>query len=184
MIAHRVAATMIVVVLSLSLLAAGCESKRQTGALAGAGAGALVGALVTGGGTGSKIGGALIGAGIGALGGYVIGNEMDRKDAQSRQVREDELRPLAGTSWKLVKITPKPVDRIRSMTSTYHNDGSVVTSTVYADGRTETETEKYRIVGSTIIFSKPDYVVNARYALQGNKLTLDTGDSTVVFERI
>jgi hypothetical protein len=180
----KAAAALLVTVLSCALLAAGCESKRQTGALTGAGAGALVGALVTGGGAGSKIGGALIGAGIGALGGYVIGNEMDRKDAQSRQVREDELRPLAGTSWKLVKITPKPVNKIKSMTSTYHNNGSVVTNTVYADGRTETETEKYRIVGSTIIFSKPDYVVNARYALQGNKLTLDTGESTVLFERI
>ena len=58
----------------------GCETKKQSGALAGAGVGALVGQLA-GGSTQATLIGAAVGTGVG----YVIGNEMDKKDAKSRQ---------------------------------------------------------------------------------------------------
>jgi uncharacterized protein YcfJ len=66
---------LIVATLSLGLVfVAGCESDAQTGALIGTAIGA---------GAGQAIGGdteaTLIGAGAGAVGGYIIGNESDKK---------------------------------------------------------------------------------------------------------
>ena len=67
--------TLCVVAVSLGLVfVAGCESDAQTGALIG---------TVIGAGAGQAIGGdteaTLIGAGVGAVGGYIIGNESDKK---------------------------------------------------------------------------------------------------------
>src|SRR5690606_22276282 len=59
-----------------AVLAVGCATQRETGAVGGAAAGGLVGAAV-GGETG-----ALVGAALGGLGGYAIGREMDRRDQQ------------------------------------------------------------------------------------------------------
>ena len=66
---------LIVVAVGLGLVfVAGCESDAQTGALIG---------TVIGAGAGQAIGGdteaTLIGAGAGAVGGYIIGNESDKK---------------------------------------------------------------------------------------------------------
>ncbi len=64
---------------SLALIVVSCETKTQTGALAGAGAGALAGGLL-GGGTGAVIGGA-----VGAAGGALIGAALDAQDRQNMQ---------------------------------------------------------------------------------------------------
>ena len=65
--------TLCVVAVGL-VFVAGCESDAQTGALIG---------TVIGAGAGLAIGGdteaTLIGAGAGAVGGYIIGNESDKK---------------------------------------------------------------------------------------------------------
>jgi len=66
---------LIVAAVGLGLVfVAGCESDAQTGALIG---------TVIGAGAGQVIGGdteaTLIGAGAGAVGGYIIGNEQDKK---------------------------------------------------------------------------------------------------------
>ncbi len=58
-------------------VAVGCETKAQTGGLGGAAVGAAAGAGIDHNNRGR---GALIGAGIGAVGGYIIGNEMDKAD--------------------------------------------------------------------------------------------------------
>ena len=91
--------------ISLALLiGSGCETKKQSGALAGAGVGALVGQLA-GGSTQATLIGAAVGTGVG----YVIGNEMDKKDAKSRQtVKAEETVPLANTTWQVTSIVPMP----------------------------------------------------------------------------
>jgi len=67
------------VMLILSVLAVyGCENDAKTGALIGTAVGAGVGQAI-GGDTKST----LIGAGVGAAGGYIIGNEQDKKKSQS-----------------------------------------------------------------------------------------------------
>jgi hypothetical protein len=68
---------------------AGCESKAQTGAVVGGVGGAGIGALA--GGSHHAGEGALIGAAIGTVGGYIVGNEGDKKDTrQQMQSIHDE----------------------------------------------------------------------------------------------
>ena len=55
-------------------------SKRAKGVAIGAGTGAAAGAIINGRNRGV---GAVIGAVVGAAGGYIIGNEMDRKDGRN-----------------------------------------------------------------------------------------------------
>jgi outer membrane lipoprotein SlyB len=64
---------------SLALICAGCETKTQSGALGGAGVGALAGGLM-GGGTGALIGGA-----VGAAGGAAIGASLDAQDRKNME---------------------------------------------------------------------------------------------------
>jgi len=69
---------------AMGISSVGCESKAQTGALVGAGGGALLGGAI-GSLSHSRAGaGAAIGAGAGAIGGYLVGNEMDKKDKKNR----------------------------------------------------------------------------------------------------
>lgn len=75
-----------VVVVSLGLaLVTGCESDAQTGALIGTAAGAGIGQAI-----GHDTESTLIGAGVGAAGGYMIGNEQDKKKARAETKAEME----------------------------------------------------------------------------------------------
>jgi hypothetical protein len=67
----------IVVSLGLAFLV-GCESDAQTGALIGTAAGAGVGQAI-----GRDTKSTLIGAGVGAAGGYMVGNEQDKKKTKT-----------------------------------------------------------------------------------------------------
>ena len=66
--------------LSGVLIAAGCATKGQTGALLGGAAGAGLGQAF-GGDTGSTVAGGALGAGVG----YIAGNEMDKADAAAER---------------------------------------------------------------------------------------------------
>jgi uncharacterized protein YcfJ len=74
---RRIIITLMVVVVSVSFLfVTGCENNAQTGAAVGGLGGAAIGALAGGHHRGE---GALIGAAVGAGGGYMVGNEADKK---------------------------------------------------------------------------------------------------------
>jgi hypothetical protein len=173
----------VVALCSALLFCAGCETKAQTGALSGAGVGAMVGGLANMHGSWGAT--ALIGAGVGAGLGYLIGNEADKKDAQQRQgAQEGEIRPLAGTTWQVTSIVPKPPKPFKSMISSFRQDGTVLTTVTHKDGTVETATENYRIVGSTLIINKPDYVINSKFRMDGDTLILDNGSSSIVMQRV
>ncbi len=170
-------------ILVAASLGGGCATQGQTGALAGAGAGALIGGLANMHGSWGAT--ALIGAGVGAGVGYLIGNEKDKREAQQRQaVGEEDLRPLAGTTWKVIEITPKQEKIYKSIVSHFRSDGIVVTTKTDMEGKAESVHEKYRISGSTLIIYKPDYVENAQFAIEGGKLIIDYGNGSVVMQRI
>lgn len=78
--------------LLLCILAGGCETNAQTGALAGGVGGAAVGAGI-GSLSHARAGeGALIGGAVGALGGYLIGNEMDKAQQRERDRYQQSVR--------------------------------------------------------------------------------------------
>ncbi len=162
---------------------AGCATNAQTGALTGAGAGALIGGLANM--HGSWGASAVLGAGIGAGVGYLIGNEQDKRNASRRSVpTAEELRPLAGTRWKVVSVTPPPETSLKSIVSHFRDDGTVVTTKTGWDGQVSRMTERYRIVGSTLILSHPDYVENADFRLRGDELIIDYGNGSSTLERV
>lgn len=171
-------------VVTLTLLfGAGCATSGQTGALTGAGAGALIGGLANMHGSWGAT--ALIGAGVGAGVGYLIGNEKDKKDAARRQAAtEEELQPLAGTTWQVISINPKPKKEYKSVVAHFRPDGSVVTTKTDMDGQVVTTSEGYRIVGSTLIINRPDYVENTTFRIDGDKLIIDYGNGSAVLQRI
>ena len=171
-----------IVCLALTL-GAGCATQGQTGAATGAGVGALIGGLANMHGSWGAT--ALLGAGIGAGIGYLIGNEQDKKDASKRQVAtQEETRPLAGTTWQVIKIVPRQEKSYKSIVSHFRHDGFVVTTKTNMDGRTEKTTERYRIVGSTLILNQPDYVENAKFKIEGDKLFIDYGNGSSVLQRV
>ena len=61
----------------------GCQTKRQTGALAGAGIGAMAGQLI-----GGDTKATMMGAAVGAGAGYLIGNAQDKKAAKTHDVSQ------------------------------------------------------------------------------------------------
>ena len=173
---------MLGMVLTLSL-SAGCATKGQTGALAGAGAGAAIGGLANMHGSWGAT--ALIGAGLGAGIGYLIGNEEDKKDATRRQAANaDELKPLSGTIWQVINIVPAPKQAYKSIISNFRPDGIVVTTKTNMDGKVESDSEQYRIVGSTLIINKPGYVENTTFKIEGDRLFIDYGNGSTTLQRI
>jgi hypothetical protein len=75
---------LILVLAVVGIIAVGCETQAQSGALIGSGVGAGVGALA---GRGSAEG-TLIGAAVGGGAGYIVGNEGDKKQQQQQMQQQ------------------------------------------------------------------------------------------------
>lgn len=170
----------VIVVCFLFVANSGCATKKQTGALAGAGVGALIGQAI-----GSNTAGTLIGAGVGTGVGYLIGNEMDKKDAKSREaVTAQETAPLANTTWQLVSIVPDPKKNVKALVIHFKPDGTAVTTRTFNDDSVKTATERYRVVGQTLILNQDDYVINARFTINGNQMIANTDKYSIVLRRV
>jgi len=172
----------------LVALVSGCATKAQTGALAGSGVGALAGQLI-GGDTTSTLIGTAVGTGIG----YIIGNEMDKKKAKEMNQRSkstnynhNEVGPLGGTKWKVLDVAPK--DRLPKKFTTktleFGPNGHLTTRTTYPDGTSDVAKENYRVVDDTIIVNKPGYLVNAKYSIQGDDMTMDVKGFRAILKRM
>jgi hypothetical protein len=178
---HVKGAWCILLVLTV-FVSAGCESMNQAqkGAAGGAAIGALAGQII-----GGNTAGTLIGAGVGVGVGYLIGNEMDKKDAKKQQaIKPEETQPLVNTAWQVLSINPKPKKPFNSMVVRFDTNGTAITTMVFPGGKTETRTERYRIVGDTLILNHNDYLINARYQIDGNRMYLQDGKFTAVLQRV
>jgi hypothetical protein len=162
------------------LFCPGCATKKQSWALGGAGVGALIG-QAAGGSTEATLIGAAVGTGVG----YLIGNEKDKKEAKSRQaVLEQETKPLANTTWQVTSIVPKPEKPVKSLVAHFKPDGIVVSTRTFEDGHVETANERYRIVGDTLIINQDNYVINARFKINGNQMIANTEKHSIILTRV
>lgn len=162
---------------ALLLPAGGCQTRGQTGGLAGIGIGALAGQAI-----GGNTEATLIGAAIGAGAGYIIGNEQDKKAAKEYDLSQPTA--LTGTKWKVISLVMEDKPEFDTMTVEFRPDGKVVT-TRYESGGTMTITEeRYRIVGKTLIINKTDYLINAKYRIDGNEMIVDCEKFRAVLQRI
>jgi hypothetical protein len=173
---------LVCIILTISLcvplvLIGGCESRAQTGGLAGAGIGALAGQAI-----GGSTSATLIGAGIGAGAGYIIGNEQDKKAAKTYDMNKST--PLTGTKWKIIRLVDPEAPEYTAIFAEFKSNGELVT-TIHEPGGTQTVTEeRYRIVGDTLIINKPGYIINAKYKVSGKQLTIDCLEFHAVLQRI
>ena len=161
------------------------SSGKKKGMLWGAGLGAVAGGVI--GGHGSD---ALIGAAVGTGIGYVIGNESDKKKAQEMSAQSpsgkhsSDTEPFAGTTWKLQDWSPKSgKETFKSKTFSFGKDGWLTTHTTNKDGRKTTDRENYRVVGDTLIVNKGDYLLNFKYTISGDQLTVDSEKLRVLLKR-
>ena len=153
----------------------GCATSGKTGALIGAGIGALAGQAI-----GQDTEGTLIGAAVGTGIGYIIGNEKDKKhakelseQARSHQYTHTEVGPLGGTRWQLASLAPR--DRVPPYASKiieFRPYGRVITTTTNRHGIVEVVDERYRVVDDTLIVNKPGYIINARFGVSGDELSI------------
>ena len=165
------------VIVILLIASSGCESSAQTGTALGAGIGALAGQAI-----GGDTGATLIGAGVGAGVGYIIGNEKDKKAAQTHDYTQST--PLTGMKYKLFHITMSNQPEYEWVTVEFRPDGKIVT-TRYEPGGTKTITEeRYRVVGKTLIVHKTDYIINAEFQTYGNELVITCERFRAVLQRI
>ena len=105
----RVAASLVLIAV-VTGTQVGCETKAQTGALIGGAGGAGIGAAI-GSGSANAGKGALIGGAVGTVGGYIVGNEMDKKDAREREAsyRSPNYGYPTATASKVAKVTVSDV---------------------------------------------------------------------------
>ncbi len=168
---------LIVYVCATIITVGGCQTRTQTGTLAGAGVGALIGQAV-----GGNTGATLIGAAVGAGAGYLIGNSQDKKAAKQHDMSQPT--PLTGTSWKVVSLVKKDMPEYESIIVEFKPNGEVVTTRHEPGGTMTVTEERYRIVGNTLIINKPGYIINATYQVQGNQLTINCEQFRAVLERV
>lgn len=197
---------LIIILICISLVAVGCmTTKAQKGAGIGAAGGSLAG-LAIGSLTGSAGAGAAIGAVAGTALGYVVGNEMDKEDAKAQAAREKtalskaqitsdpktayhekKSDPLVGTSWRVVSMkSPKSYPAYSDMVVTFQTNTQVTTLTVLKNGTTTTDSDPYRIVDDTMILtdSETNKMINAKYSIEGNRMTITSEVWNIVMDKI
>lgn len=167
--------TMCICTLAFSI--GGCETRSQTGTLAGAGIGALIGQAI-GGDTKATLIGTAIGAGVG----HIIGNKQDKKAAKEY----DLLQPtaLTGTKWKVMSLIMQDKPEFTSMFVEFRPDGKIITTRYEPGGTMIITEERYRIVGDNLIINKRDYLINATYQITGSRMIVDCLRFRAVLNRI
>lgn len=181
-------AMLLALALATSFGVVGCATKGQTGALAGSGLGALIGQAI-----GRNTAGTLIGAGVGTGLGYIIGNEMDKADAKKREeqmaAKTSAKTPapaprtglLGGTKWRAIEVVPPPTPPQKSYTIKFGKDGWLHSREVYTDGTVKNDKERYRVENDMLIINRPGYLVNAKYKLTDDTLTVSHDGVKAVF---
>ncbi len=179
--AHSVRRLM-VMILPMIVITAGCATKGRTGAAIGGGLGAIIGQAV-----GRDTEATLIGAAVGTGIGYIIGNEVDKKEAKEMADRGSpapDTSPLSGTTWRVVSlVADKPMPYV-SITVEFRPDGRVITTKTEAGGIVTRHNERYRVVGNTLIVNKPGYLINAQYRIDGRELIVDAKHIRAVLKRL
>ena len=181
----RAKSFIVIIVLLGAIFTSGCRTRAQSGALVGSGIGALAGAAI-----GGDTEAALIGTAVGSGLGYIIGNEQDKKHAKEINRSQDAKTPthnevgaLGGSRWKLVSLNPRDAaPPYVSKIVDFKPNGRIITTTTKPDGKVEVFDESYRVAGNTLIINKPGYIINARFDLFGDQLTISAEKFSAVLK--
>lgn len=97
----------------------------------------------------------------------------------------DPAEALYGDYWAVKSISPK--DRVPPFFSKlvfFLPDGRLQTLTTSPEGHVTLSEESFSTVDDTLVVKKPDYVIQARYKMEGDQLILSAEDFSVVLERV
>lgn len=145
--------------------------------------------------------GALIGGGVG-----LMADSAENKKIQQQQ-KERELaileksritanentvakpknnNSLTGSTWRVISLVDdeKKTSEFSSMILSFQTNTRATTLILWADGKSETYSERYSIVGDALIFTGKDYVTNAKYTINGNQMIFITPTIRVVLEEV
>ena len=195
----------VMLVIGLCLVLAGCgTTQAQKSGSGGAALGALAGGII-----GGSWADAAVGAAVGGGLGYIAGNEKDKKIAQQEteavrtaqaqaQVTSDpataykppKQNKFAGSTWRVLSlVADDPYPEYSSMVVTFTTNTKLTTLTVLKNGETHTSVESYRVVDDVMIISGKDekgkdYVINAKYSVEGKQMLLVAPDMRIVMEEV
>ena len=178
----------------VSITACGSTNTSQ-----GASTGAVVGGLV--GGWEGMATGALIGGGVGLM----ADSAEDKKIKQQQKEKElaileksritaDEKttaqpvnnNKLTGSTWRVVSLVDEEnkTGEFSSIILSFQTNTRATTLILWADGKSETYSERYSVVGDALIFTGKDYVTNSKYSINGNQMVLVTQTFRCVLEEV
>lgn len=191
----------IVSCLVLGHLATSQELQPKTkSTLKGAGIGALLGQAI-----GKDTESTLIGGALGAGVGHVVGDRKEKKAAQAQETAQpapaaapepkteeekdvqppDPAEPLYDSFWQVRSISPKErVTPFFSKLVLFLRDGYVQTVTTSPEGRVTLSEETFNVVDDTLVVNKPDYIMQARFKVDGDQLILSADDFSAVLQRL
>jgi len=165
----------------------------------GASTGAIVGGLV--GGWEGMATGALIGGGVGLM----ADSAEDKKIQQQQKEKElaileksritadaktaaqpENNNKLTGSTWRVVSLVDEEnkTGEFSSIILSFQTNTRATTLILWADGKSETYSERYSVVGDALIFTGKDYVTNSKYTINGKQMVLVTQTFRCVLEEV
>ena len=190
---------MLLTCLTFALAAGGSTGCGSTGTSKGASTGALVGGLA--GGWGGAAAGALIGGGVG----YASDSAEAQKMEQERKARETaaleraaitsnpdtayrpaNTNPLTGSTWRVISFVDetRSTPEFKSLVITFQTNSRATTLILWANGKTETYSETYTVVGDALVFRGKDYVTSTRFNVANNQMVVVGPTMRVVLEEV
>ena len=165
----------------------------------GASGGAIVGGLV--GGWEGMATGALIGGGVGLMADSAEDKKIrqQQKDQelaileQSRITADEKTaaqpennNKLTGSTWRVVSLVEEDntTGDFSSIVLSFQTNTRATTLILWADGKSETYSERYTVVDDALIFTGKDYVTNSKFAINGNQMVLVTQTFRCVLEEV
>jgi hypothetical protein len=108
----------------------------------------------------------------------------EMKNRGESPVSPEDFKPLGNTTWLVTSINPKPSRPFASMILKFRPDGKLVETTIYEGSSEQNETFSYEVIGSTLLIKKPKGEVNARFKVEGGLLVINTGDTSILLQKI
>jgi hypothetical protein len=97
----------------------------------------------------------------------------------------DDSNPLSDTKWQVLGMTPKPPKAYTSIYMNFKSNGDFEEITTFPDGSVKRENSFYKTAGATLAITKAkNVVVDGRFRIDGNRLLLDTGEYSIVLQRV
>ncbi len=83
-----------------------------------------------------------------------------------------------------VHADEKKTSDFSSMILTFQTNTRATTLILWADGKSETYSERYIVVSDALVFTGKDYITNAQYSITANQMILVTPTMRVVLEEV